>query len=111
MLFVEYDENGMPVREDDGFHLARPVAAPRTAAGAAIAALSPAACAQPHELPTFELVWPLKMDGEFTRQVAHAFAELTQSRRTDKRKAPEPHVGELTSEVGYKLRRLSFGGQ
>lgn len=105
VLFIDFDASGMPIREDDGFHLARPVAAPRTAAAAALAL--PAA-AHPHQLPTFELVWPLKMDSEFTRQVAHAFAELTQGRRPDKRKASELRMGELTSEVGHKLRRLSF---
>ena len=105
MLFVELDTYGMPVREDDGFHLARPVSAPR--ATAAIAATIDAS--HPYGLPAFELVWPLKMDGEFTRQVACAFAhQSAMQNRPGKRKECELQVSELASEVGFKLRRLSF---
>lgn len=103
VLFVELDTRGVLVREDDGFHLARPVAAPR--ASAAIAATIDAA--RPHGLPAFELVWPLKMDGEFTRQVTCVFAATAQN-RPGKRKECELQINELASEVGVKLRRLTF---
>jgi hypothetical protein len=104
VLFVELDIRGIPVREDDGFHLARPISAPRATAG-----LAPTAdTVRAPGLPAFELVWPLKMDGEFTRQVACVFAQSARQNRPNKRKECEMQVSELASEVGFKLCRLSF---
>ncbi|KAG8466870.1 hypothetical protein KFE25_008249 [Diacronema lutheri] len=108
VIFVEFDESGVPIREDDGFHLARPVAVPRGTSASTISAGTSVADAGAHELPMFELVWPLKMDGEFTRQVACAFAHSPQARRADKRNSSDARIGELTCEVHHKLRRLSF---
>jgi hypothetical protein len=105
VLFVEIDENGVPAREDDGFHLARP----HTERGAHARNSGAACLCGPPGLPTFELVWPLKMDVAFTRQVAHTFAQQLPVRsRPGKRKECEQPVGELASEVGHKLQRLSF---
>jgi len=103
VLFVEVDERGVAVREDDGFHLAR-LAPPLRAAGHRAPSFG---FGMPTpELPTFELVWPLKMDAAFERQVACAFAELAVRQRPAKRLLGE--LGEFTSDVGQKLRRLSF---
>jgi len=95
-VFVEVDESGMPVHEDDGFHLARPALRGNTGGHDA------------GPLPVYELVWPLKMDADFIAQVGHAFADVAMCARAPKRRGSDAfEVGDLTQEVHCKLRRLS----
>lgn len=103
VIFIEVDSNGVQIREDDGFHLARPVLETRAATLAASGVYG----ASFARLPAFELVWPLKMDNAFTRQVTHAFSELAVRQRPCKRK-DSGRASELALEVGYKLRKLSM---